>query len=276
MDYKKIYNEFILDRRSKEKQTEASGAYTERHHITPRCMLGSNENNNLIRLTYRDHVFAHALLLKGASDVWEKWNMAASMSAVLNFDGSGMRPKEERQHLDKVYKWARKMHGETITGKNHPGYKHETFTLWNIDDGSKIRGTRQELIKKTGLDFQRIYDFATGRRTYTDGWCSNEEEAIDRSISKKLIQTRNDRIKKDLFYNIDGRCINQKSFEPQHLSKMGLCTNTRSICRTKGFCRGWTQDPSEAEMRREGRWYQYKKKNNEIQNEILFKDLNIL
>ena len=36
--------------------------YTEKHHISPRCMGGNNTSVNLVRLTYREHRLCHLLL----------------------------------------------------------------------------------------------------------------------------------------------------------------------------------------------------------------------
>lgn len=38
--------------------------YTERHHIIPKYMGGSNDSSNIIRLTYRQHILAHLLLYR--------------------------------------------------------------------------------------------------------------------------------------------------------------------------------------------------------------------
>lgn len=38
--------------------------YSERHHIIPRCMGGSDEAKNLVRLTPEEHFIAHLLLIK--------------------------------------------------------------------------------------------------------------------------------------------------------------------------------------------------------------------
>jgi len=38
--------------------------YCEEHHITPKCFGGTNEKNNLIRLTARQHFVAHHMLWK--------------------------------------------------------------------------------------------------------------------------------------------------------------------------------------------------------------------
>lgn len=37
--------------------------YVERHHVLPKCMGGGNEPGNIVRLTGREHWFAHKLLI---------------------------------------------------------------------------------------------------------------------------------------------------------------------------------------------------------------------
>lgn len=64
MDYQKIYDDFIRDRRADESRLRDSGDRFERHHILPRSMGGTDDEDNLICLTHRDHYFAHCCLAK--------------------------------------------------------------------------------------------------------------------------------------------------------------------------------------------------------------------
>jgi hypothetical protein len=59
MDYQKIYNSLI--ERSKNRLVEG---YSEKHHIIPRCLGGTNEEENITRLTAEEHYLAHQLLVK--------------------------------------------------------------------------------------------------------------------------------------------------------------------------------------------------------------------
>ena len=59
MNYSKIYNDLVAHR----KQNSAKG-YTENHHIVMRSMGGSDTDDNLVRLTGREHWIAHLLLYK--------------------------------------------------------------------------------------------------------------------------------------------------------------------------------------------------------------------
>lgn len=51
----------LVDRSPKKKPTIG---YFERHHIVPKCMNGTNDKNNLVFLTAREHYVAHQLLVK--------------------------------------------------------------------------------------------------------------------------------------------------------------------------------------------------------------------
>lgn len=59
MNYKKIYDSLIIKAKNRE-----TSQYTEKHHVLPRCMGGSDEPSNLVRLTAREHYIAHWLLAK--------------------------------------------------------------------------------------------------------------------------------------------------------------------------------------------------------------------
>lgn len=60
MNYKKIYDDFISDRLQKQN----IDGYFEIHHIIPKSYGGLNKKENLIKLTAKDHFFAHILLAK--------------------------------------------------------------------------------------------------------------------------------------------------------------------------------------------------------------------
>jgi hypothetical protein len=59
MDYKKHYELLIETRRNRIVDVSS---YYEKHHIIPRSMCGTDDDNNLILLTAREHFIAHWLL----------------------------------------------------------------------------------------------------------------------------------------------------------------------------------------------------------------------
>lgn len=59
MNYQNIYNQLIAKR-----QDILFEGYTEKHHIIPKCMGGTDLPENLVRLTAREHFIAHVILAK--------------------------------------------------------------------------------------------------------------------------------------------------------------------------------------------------------------------
>ena len=78
MDYQRIYNQLI--ERAKNRVLE-KGIYSERHHIVPRCIGGSDSPENLVSLTAREHFIAHWLL---ARQYPENYKLAYAIWAMVN------------------------------------------------------------------------------------------------------------------------------------------------------------------------------------------------
>lgn len=61
MDYQLHYDRLINTRKQRKR---VEGQYYERHHTVPKSMCGTNNTENLIYLTAREHFLAHLLLWK--------------------------------------------------------------------------------------------------------------------------------------------------------------------------------------------------------------------
>ncbi|WXB47840.1 homing endonuclease [Vibrio phage VB_VaC_TDDLMA] len=98
MDYKRIYDE-IIDYRRENRPT----GYSERHHVIPRSLGGSDEDSNLVRLTAREHFLCHCLLakmFKYHSFEWYKMNHALMMMKCNNIS-------QDRYYNSKLYEYFR-------------------------------------------------------------------------------------------------------------------------------------------------------------------------
>lgn len=62
MNYSNLYDRFINSRRDRQVNKEAT--YLETHHIIPRCLGGTDAQENLVSLTAREHFLAHYILTK--------------------------------------------------------------------------------------------------------------------------------------------------------------------------------------------------------------------
>jgi len=61
--------------------------YTEKHHIIPRCMGGSDDKDNLVVFTAREHFIAHWLLTKMVDAIKQKSQMENALSKFLQAKG---------------------------------------------------------------------------------------------------------------------------------------------------------------------------------------------
>lgn len=59
MNYQKIYNSII-----ELSQNRKISGYTEKHHIIPKCIGGSNDSDNIAILSAREHFICHYILTK--------------------------------------------------------------------------------------------------------------------------------------------------------------------------------------------------------------------
>jgi len=98
MDYQKHYDNLI--NRAKQRPVVL---YTERHHIVPRCMGGTNSKENLVDLTPEEHFVAHQLLVKLFPNNQKLIYAAAMMT----------RGHNGRRANNKLFGWIRKQFAET-------------------------------------------------------------------------------------------------------------------------------------------------------------------
>jgi DNA-binding cell septation regulator SpoVG len=64
MNYQRIYDEIINNAKSRGLNKKLLNGYFEKHHIVPRCLNGTNDKDNLVLLTGREHYLCHKILWK--------------------------------------------------------------------------------------------------------------------------------------------------------------------------------------------------------------------
>jgi hypothetical protein len=79
MDYSKIYNNLIEFR----KEHKPGTGYTEIHHILPKSLGGSDNPDNLVTLTAREHFVCHLLLVKIKLPQYEHAKMVKAFMSML-------------------------------------------------------------------------------------------------------------------------------------------------------------------------------------------------
>ena len=104
MNYRRIYNDLIENRQ----QNPITEGYSENHHILPRSLGGSNNLDNLVKLSAREHFICHYLLAK----IYKKNSLLAGVfrpfgSKSLIWATSGRkfkycRPDHHKQSLSRI------------------------------------------------------------------------------------------------------------------------------------------------------------------------------
>lgn len=137
-NYKRIYDQ-LIEKRLTYKLYKSNDLYTENHHIVPRSLGGSNAPDNMIRLTAREHLIAHLLLVKiheksGDKNAYHKMLKALTAMTQLsgdNYNGVNNRAVVVNSRLyQKFREEISKMYSEMYSGENHPQYGKRP--IWNI------------------------------------------------------------------------------------------------------------------------------------------------
>lgn len=138
MDYQKIYSAFIASRKC---ISHARDAYTEKHHILPRSLGGSDDPDNLVKLTPEDHFFAHLLLAKIHGG--KMWSPVAFMVGGSRKD---YKPIESR----KTYAWVKVALAKSKMREGAYQFDHRIHKLKH-KDGRTWQGLQSDMPSALGM-----------------------------------------------------------------------------------------------------------------------------
>jgi len=113
--YLKIYDQLMESRKAR----GAPEGYSEKHHIIPKSMGGSNRAENIVRLTPREHLFAHKMLAHG-HNTRGMWFAYLTMCSPTSLSARGVRSGL------RDYQKARSVYGQKCK-ENHP-FKGKKFS----------------------------------------------------------------------------------------------------------------------------------------------------
>ena len=121
MNYHKHYHALIFRAKNRILNDEY-----ETHHVIPRCLGGTDNSENLVRLTPEEHYTAHLLLVKMHND--PKLIYAAQMMIVSS---------RYNRRNNKMYGWLKRRYSEIC--KQRLGEKNGSFgTIW-ITNGTNAK-----------------------------------------------------------------------------------------------------------------------------------------
>ena len=165
----KSFIQNILDTRGR---FACGDVYYERHHIVPKCLGGTNDEDNLIDLFAREHFIAHKLLAKENPEnksLIYAWHM---MSTARNSEQLEISPEE--------YEEARIAFIESVTGESNPFYGK------NISDEHKQKISEANKGKIFSLEHcKKLSESHAGVNNPNYGKSPSEETRIKLSNSNK-------------------------------------------------------------------------------------------
>jgi hypothetical protein len=191
MDYQKIYNQ-IIERAQNRKLED----YKEKHHIIPKCLGGSNEEENLAELTAREHFLCHMLLC----EIYPKEH---KLKHALFLMAIGKQKIKENIYIigSRVYERLKQEYSQMLTGKKQNKEtcikkSNKMKDIWgskSIEEKQLISIKRQKTKTKNGTNkisktqAENISKALTGRKIT---W--------DRGVNKSIMQ-----------YDLEGKFIKE-------------------------------------------------------------------
>lgn len=197
MNYQKIYDQLIANKQ--QNPISKKDGYCEQHHIIPKSLGGTNNKDNLVNLTAKEHYIAHLLLRK---IMFLQFGKNSDQYKAMTYALWQMSNRDNlKQHItSKQYELLRedfsKIQSLKFSGENNPRYNKEVtqHTRALISKANKgkipwIKGKKhtnksKALMKKNHADISGNKNPMFGKK-HTQQSCElMKEHAYDRSGNK--------------------------------------------------------------------------------------------
>ena len=144
MNYKLIHDS-IIDRAKN--RVLPKEVYTERHHIIPRCMGGSNDKSNLVDLTAKEHFIVHKLLVMifpGNNSLFDAFWCMSNMNNTM-----GRNYRVGAREFNRIRNEYSKIQSERLKGEGNPFFNktHNEDSISKMKAAAKHRPTQSEETK---------------------------------------------------------------------------------------------------------------------------------
>lgn len=218
--YNKWYNQIVANG----KQEKLSGH--ELHHILPRSLGGTDDKNNLVYITTREHFICHWLLIKIYPTGEENWKMlnALRMMRAENKNQQRYDTKITSRVYAKLKEEYSKLQSERNRGANNPMYgdkfhrSEEGFAKQREAVLGDKNGSKQIVAK------QKISNSKLGKKRdpFSDEWRNNMAEAKKGKNNNRYGVEVSNETRKKIGDKIRGRKQTDEEKQTRRLANLGL------------------------------------------------------
>lgn len=232
MNYQNVYNQII--ERGKTRHLEG---YKEKHHIIPKCLGGSNDKENIVELTAREHFLCHRLLVEihpNKSLKYALWLMTIGKQQKFKHKINSRTYERLKTEIAELTR--ERFKGKKISEKHiesirnyHKGKKRDE--QWKNNMRCPKKNTENMKHPKSEITKKRISEGMTGKK-----WKISEQALINRKKvftnderNTKISNKNNQEVNQ---YSIDGKFI--KTFKSITEANLMLnkkpCASSISLC----------------------------------------------
>jgi hypothetical protein len=161
MNYQKIYMSLIENAKNR----NLNSIYYEKHHIIPKCLGGTNDKTNIVKLTYREHFLCHWILCKIYKN---NHRLLAAFNKMLEKNKNNSRIITSK-HFDIVKKTTKNTHYYWLKNKE-PWNKGKTGVQVAWNKGKKLKPHTEEFKEKVSATLKNKYKTEEHHRKNKEPW----------------------------------------------------------------------------------------------------------
>ncbi len=229
MNYQRIYNELIINRQN---NPLSKGIYTEKHHIIPKSLGGSNNKSNIVALSAREHFIAHWLLAKIYGG--KMWTAFFLMCRSNSCSAKGISAKS--------YVYSNAKAKASVGGSAHYRFDSTKINFLNIKTQKKEYCTQNELREKYNLDRGGVSAIANGRKKSYKGWINTDKVTLEQINNPRNKGVLHYKFNKNIFnfVNSEGYIFTGTQHELLQFDTSLWAGGVSSLCRKKTKThKGW-------------------------------------
>lgn len=179
--YTKWYFSIVNSRKYRNKKSEK---YLEKHHIIPKSLGGSNNIDNLVFLTFKEHFIVHLLLTKMCKNKKDYYKMHRAIVAFQRYNDA-----QERKMTSKHFSYIKTSSKIANSGENHVFYgttrskeTKEKISIANSGEKNGMFGKRSKMSEEHKAKIKESLQKSEKLKNRGENWRKNISKSQSRDI----------------------------------------------------------------------------------------------